>query len=727
MISAESLFGSSFRTDGNVKDEEESSDDVESCNPLKFLAHSMGNAIKEDIKEDESNEDNEDNEGSFNDNNSDVTRKEVADDSADVSNEGSYKNLAEALKVDDGHRGTFDQNAFNAALMRNLLASARGAMECEARTSNAINGAAAAAAAAAALGLNNGNKDNLFNTNSEGVAILPNKKKRQRRNPVWPYFDVSNGIASCKQCSYTTKSVFSTNLKVHLRTHHNDTYKLVIEAEEQQHAALQKSLVVPPPIKQSFGNVPLLPKLPANALSLSMATAAAAGVRDLSLGQILGRMLDITAARESNTTGSKPSTPSAPATPVSPSAETDILESPSTSDYDLTYSTLLNGGRIDEGCLPAINQSPCLSKRRRLRRHPVWRFFKDVDGTKSVGCVKCSFSTASPFSTNLKMHLKAHHKDDYTLVLKLEAQQREEEGIRENNFPVTAGIKRKYSADDIQNELDLNIKKALEPSQPKKKLSLFDVTDEETLMSMSTSERLAAMVELAASNNEEDEKINDQPSNSDSGDALIDASINSLLAMDAAQVNLLARFNLNGTDLLQSSPLLQKNTILSQSLDGQSSRSQDNSRSTKLSSGEVGKACAIKKDSAENNDVANGGSPSPSKSNGSKSDSSDDGLGTGINGENAVLGGLIMQKGFLKPSDSRVAKDEALARFMAKSKAFHFLGMPEFKEFIVSFTEGFLRLPCRFFFIKNFVQTLCPEYQLPSSGSLKRLAETLKM
>lgn len=56
---------------------------------------------------------------------------------------------------------------------------------------------------------------------------------------------------------------------------------------------------------------------------------------------------------------------------------------------------------------------------------------------QSVGCVKCSFSTASPFSTNLKMHLKAHHKDDYTLVLRLEAQQREEEGLRGAAFATT--------------------------------------------------------------------------------------------------------------------------------------------------------------------------------------------------------------------------------------------------------------------------------------------------
>ncbi|PIO57351.1 hypothetical protein TELCIR_21242, partial [Teladorsagia circumcincta] len=51
-------------------------------------------------------------------------------------------------------------------------------------------------------------------------------------------------------------------------------------------------------------------------------------------------------------------------------------------------------------------------KRRRLRRHPVWMFFKDLED-RMVGCINCSFRTGSAFSTNLKMHLKAHHKEDY--------------------------------------------------------------------------------------------------------------------------------------------------------------------------------------------------------------------------------------------------------------------------------------------------------------------------
>ncbi|VDO53547.1 unnamed protein product, partial [Onchocerca flexuosa] len=39
------------------------------------------------------------------------------------------------------------------------------------------------------------------------------RRKRQRRNPVWPYFIVKDGVATCKHCNYSTKSVFSTNLK----------------------------------------------------------------------------------------------------------------------------------------------------------------------------------------------------------------------------------------------------------------------------------------------------------------------------------------------------------------------------------------------------------------------------------------------------------------------------------------------------------------------------------
>ncbi|VDO45112.1 unnamed protein product [Onchocerca flexuosa] len=96
----------------------------------------------------------------------------------------------------------------------------------------------------------------------------------------------------------------------------------------------------------------------------------------------------------------------------------------------LSYNITCTSGKIDKITPPVGNQSAIVLKRRRLRRHPVWRFFKDVgDGSKTVKCVNCPFSTSSPFSTNLKMHLKAHHKSDYRLILILESRQRLEEGI----------------------------------------------------------------------------------------------------------------------------------------------------------------------------------------------------------------------------------------------------------------------------------------------------------
>ncbi|KAI6176574.1 hypothetical protein M3Y97_00813100 [Aphelenchoides bicaudatus] len=61
-------------------------------------------------------------------------------------------------------------------------------------------------------------------------------------------------------------------------------------------------------------------------------------------------------------------------------------------------------------------------KRRRLRRHPVWQFFGDV-GEKVVGCKLCSFNTVSAFSTNLKMHLKSHHKHEFIAVMEKELDQ----------------------------------------------------------------------------------------------------------------------------------------------------------------------------------------------------------------------------------------------------------------------------------------------------------------
>ncbi|KHN75393.1 Gex-3-interacting protein 13 [Toxocara canis] len=577
---------------------------------------------------------------------------------------------------------------------------------------------------------------------TDAVEPAPKKKKRQRRNPVWPYFDVNDGVASCKQCSYNTTSVFSTNLKVHLRTHHNATYKLVIEAEEQQHAALQKSLISSPSNPTISGSNPFMHRVTTTALpSVPLNSVSTSGnCGDLSLGQILSRV---------NTSESRSATSSGPATPISSIGDADnVFDTASTSDYDLTYSTLLNGGRIDEGCLPALNQSTSASKRRRVRRHPVWRFFKDVDGTKSVGCVKCSFSTASPFSTNLKMHLKAHHKDDYTLVLRLEAQQREEEGLRGGSFTAT---KRKWSWDeggtissnDANRQLGGLLNKATAQVLLKKNINLFD-TDEDSLMSMSTSDRLAAMVELAAASSVPDDTTKqdiksakvDTLITSSSSPALLNSSVGSSTGLDAMQADLLARFGLSGSDLLQSSPLLQKDNILgghaintpsavrsqstTQSLLGQTitpatpTHNVDNTKSVrtvskKLPTGEIVKVRMMRKDvgmSSEFAPVAPNAKPEPpSTSEASLFDPAANMTPVSVAEPPVAQLATATEKNILKPLESRVARDESLARFMDKSKAFHLLGMPEFKKF---------------------VQTLAPDYQLPSSGSLKRLAETLK-
>lgn len=55
------------------------------------------------------------------------------------------------------------------------------------------------------------------------------KRKRPRRNPVWAYFEIRDNIAYCMEdgCKYNTGSVYSTNLKVHLKSHHHEKYREV--------------------------------------------------------------------------------------------------------------------------------------------------------------------------------------------------------------------------------------------------------------------------------------------------------------------------------------------------------------------------------------------------------------------------------------------------------------------------------------------------------------------
>jgi hypothetical protein len=57
----------------------------------------------------------------------------------------------------------------------------------------------------------------------------------------------------------------------------------------------------------------------------------------------------------------------------------------------------------------------------------VWEYFGDV-AEKIVGCKLCSFNTVSAFSTNLKMHLKSHHKLEFIQVMEKELDQLVKEG-----------------------------------------------------------------------------------------------------------------------------------------------------------------------------------------------------------------------------------------------------------------------------------------------------------
>lgn len=59
------------------------------------------------------------------------------------------------------------------------------------------------------------------------AAKQEERRRRARRNPVWNYFRVEDGLAYCEQCPYKTKSVYSTNLKVHLKSHHRQSYNEV--------------------------------------------------------------------------------------------------------------------------------------------------------------------------------------------------------------------------------------------------------------------------------------------------------------------------------------------------------------------------------------------------------------------------------------------------------------------------------------------------------------------
>ncbi|VDK87472.1 unnamed protein product [Litomosoides sigmodontis] len=609
------------------------------------------------------------------------------------------------------------------------------------------------------------------------------RRRRQRRNPVWPYFVVKDGQATCKHCNYSTKSVFSTNLKVHLRTHHHDLFEEVLKAEgeQQEQITLQNSLLATrtaaTATKTPYMHHVTTTALPAvgrcssndsntgsgnistNALQSSAAVllgilnqtggfqsgpvvtatddTATAGVTTISSNRTLPTtprdVLDFPKAFSESQLYLK-STPdltrnlpdflkviseaSAKSTTNTPLNQTKVLlttgdnnESLKTfnkmaQDSSPPYNINYGSGKTDRIIPSANNQSAIVLKRRRLRRHPVWRFFKDVgDGSKTVKCVNCPFSTSSPFSTNLKMHLKAHHKSDYRLILILESRQRLEEGIS----PIPESAQTPSSPSKKSSSEDTNISSAEEDQTEAKRTSLSTGSfEDESFTSMTNTERVKAMIEMAAASQTQSVDLEypnaDYATTGDIKPANFGPDDTSSNLVDS---DLLMRLGLVKPDLSPSKSPLQNKFLNTQSMvsgsairnhpvNAHASVALDTTKSVRtiskrLPTGEVVKVRQTRK-CVEN-------------------------PATNINSATAAaaVANINATKPIVPSRDLAITattdeqfnainsvRDIALAKFLSRANAFQLLELPEFKQF---------------------VDVLDPTYQLPQSGYLKRLLE----
>uniref|UniRef100_A0A915D5N3 BED-type domain-containing protein n=1 Tax=Ditylenchus dipsaci TaxID=166011 RepID=A0A915D5N3_9BILA len=334
------------------------------------------------------------------------------------------------------------------------------------------------------------------------TAALPvngvlGRRRRPRRNPVWLYFQVEEGLASCKHCDYKTKSIFSTNLKVHLKSHHRRLFDQVLEAEEVMAAATENAAQAMKALKQN--NEDIFPAV-RRAYHTVAAERGSSEVYELQQQKLLNSSSpppflstalyqhqqqqgsarncvddDQTAVCNSGGNQANSYLSAALANSNAPfssmKALTDILSNPlpssATTNSHLLLQEVCNGQPMSiQSALASLssdtnNEHQNLAekfkqKRKRLRRHPVWTFFKDFED-KIVGCIMCNFRTTSAFSTNLKMHLRAHHKEEYLQVMESELEQcvdgrvgKGEEGLQPMEAPNTAT---NYSHHNFENGL----------------------------------------------------------------------------------------------------------------------------------------------------------------------------------------------------------------------------------------------------------------------------------
>ncbi|KAI1729314.1 BED zinc finger domain-containing protein [Ditylenchus destructor] len=312
---------------------------------------------------------------------------------------------------------------------------------------------------------------NSINTtqNSNGATT---RRRRPRRNPVWQYFHVDDGqVASCKACSYTTKSIFSTNLKVHLKSHHRRLFEQVLQAEEEMAAATENAAHAMRTLRQNIGhskysfdtwkhkngtdcpsteigelqrpfNAQFSAQLKQRQKSDSSLTAVNSHIFDennrFSEAKSRKDKLDIEMLQPTNYDSQTQMTALADllanAVAGANSLGLDDTNIATLSGHSISFqaqssspdkqlsSIQLNGSYpripgMNDGGFDKLKQ-----KRKRLRRHPVWTYFSDFDD-KIVGCIMCNFRTTSAFSTNLKMHLRAHHKQEYLQVMEAELEQ----------------------------------------------------------------------------------------------------------------------------------------------------------------------------------------------------------------------------------------------------------------------------------------------------------------
>ncbi|MCP9259177.1 Protein GEI-13 [Dirofilaria immitis] len=450
-----------------------------------------------------------------------------------------------------------------------------------------------------------------FETSNPGAYISSDmtlsaalRRKRQRRNPVWPYFTVKDGVATCKHCNYSTKSVFSTNLKVHLRTHHHDLFEEVLKAEEEQQEqmTLQNSLLATcttATTAVTTTKTPYMHHVTTTALpAIGRCSSSSNNSNTSSSNSNNNNVLSTTGSNLSsaavllgilNQTNLASSLPELLKTISDASAKFAANASlnqtkallPSDNERLKTLnkisqnspSSYYTSGKTDKITSPVGNQSAIVLKRRRLRRHPVWRFFKDVgDGSKTVKCVNCPFSTSSPFSTNLKMHLKAHHKSDYRLILILESRQRLEEGLllikNLNSSSEYSSFKHLINhVINISNSEDANINSAEEQTEAKKRSLSAGAFEDESFTSMTNTERVKAMIEMAAANQTDSTDLQyPNISYGTIGNTNRSAAFDSDEASGLVDTNLLMRLGLAKSDLLPSKSPLQNKFLNTQSV-----------------------------------------------------------------------------------------------------------------------------------------------------------------